>query len=161
MMKEFSSTKIYNPIKHFSYHKFHEKKYIYMYVRIFKCISPDGRTGKTLVHRASGLNRGICSLTTCRQVQNVHTASPLPSTRYQLALLFSPCFTTTQYVRTMRVIYIYIYIKHVRRYSGFYCAEKIPFKPCKQEVSFTPFFLSLSMHVVYETPVYLINLDSF
>lgn len=44
---------------------------------------------------ASGLNRGICSLTTCRQVQNVHTASPLPSTWYQLALLFSPCFTTT------------------------------------------------------------------
>lgn len=109
---------------------------------------------------ASGLNRGICSLTTCRQVQNVHTASPLPSTRYQLALLFSPCFTTTQYVRTMRVIYTYIYIKHVRRYSGFYCAEKIPFKPCKQEVSFTPPFFFFTPFVVYETHLYYTSLIS-
>lgn len=62
----------------------------------------------------------------------------------------------------MRVIYTYIYIKHVRRYSGFYCAEKIPFKPCKQEVSFTPLFFFYPFRRLWNTPVlHLINLDSF
>lgn len=89
---------IYNSIKFLVSQIHHETWYMYViFLNAYLRMEEEEHRKDTGASReeASGLNRGICSLTTCRQVQNVHTASPLPSTRYQLALLFSPCFTTT------------------------------------------------------------------
>lgn len=137
-----------------------------IYVRdIFKCISPDGRRTQ---ERHWCIARGSFRAKQGHLFVD-HLSAGAKRTHGQPVTFDSvsigPFVFAMFYYDVVRAydacnIYIYIYIKHVRRYSGFYCAEKIPFKPCKQEVSFTPPFFFFTPFVVYETHLYYTSLIS-